>query len=242
MTAHIPLPGSARALLPNSRPAGPVDSSEITSLTIRLRSMGDVDELEKSVQKQSRQPLSSRRYLKREDFAKKHGASAADLDLIEDLAHEHNLTVVHRCSAERSIILRGRLGDLLNAFPADVRLYHHASGAYRGRQGEIRIPDKLAGIVTGVFGFDTRPKHRATLRRALAAAGPGGDNGVAATVFASRYHFPAAFKKKTLNGAGQTIGIIELGGGFRQTDIAAYFKALGLDIAISTRRPPEPSR
>ncbi|MEP6549046.1 MAG: S53 family peptidase [Gammaproteobacteria bacterium] len=229
MAAHTPLPGSARVLLPNSRPAGPADSSEITSITVRLRSMGDVDELEKMVQKQSRQPLSSRRYLKREDFAKKHGASAADLDLIEDLAHEHNLTVVHRCSAERSIILRGRLGDLLDAFPADVRIYHHASGTYRGRQGEIQIPDKLAGIVTGVFGFDTRPKHRATLRRAVAAAsGPGGDTGVAATAFAARYHFPTAFKNKALNGMGQTIAIIELGGGYRSSDLKIFFKEIGV--------------
>jgi kumamolisin len=40
---------------------------------------------------------------------------------------------------------------------------------------------------------------------------------------AQAYKFPA-----TATGAGQTIGIIELGGGYRQSDITAYFKSLGL--------------
>jgi kumamolisin len=40
---------------------------------------------------------------------------------------------------------------------------------------------------------------------------------------AQAYQWPA-----TASGAGQTIGIIELGGGYRQTDLTAYFKTLGL--------------
>ena len=229
MTTHVPLPGSARALLPNSRPAGPVDSSELATLTVRLRSVGDIHELEEFVQKQSREPLAKRKYLRREDFAAKHGASAADFELIEDVAHVHDLTVLHRSAAQRTIILRGRLGDLLNAFPADVRIYHHSGGTYRGRQGEIEIPQQLAGIVTGVFGFDTRPKHRSSYRRAHAsAAGPGVGNGVAASVFAARYKFPTAYKNKPLDGTGQTIGIIELGGGYRASDLTIFFREIGV--------------
>jgi kumamolisin len=37
------------------------------------------------------------------------------------------------------------------------------------------------------------------------------------------YHFPEG-----LDGTGQTIGIVELGGGFRQQDLAAYFKRAGV--------------
>jgi kumamolisin len=40
---------------------------------------------------------------------------------------------------------------------------------------------------------------------------------------AEAYQFPAG-----ASGAGQTIGIIELGGGYRQADLTAYFKTLGL--------------
>src|SRR6185312_7902303 len=69
----------------------------------------------------------------------------------------------HRSAAARTIELRGKLADLLAAFHADVGMYHHSMGTYRGRQGEITVPQELEPIITGVFGFDTRPKQRATV-------------------------------------------------------------------------------
>jgi hypothetical protein len=49
MATRVTVAGSQRTLLPNSRPAGPVDPSETASLTIRLRSAGDSAALEKRV-------------------------------------------------------------------------------------------------------------------------------------------------------------------------------------------------
>jgi kumamolisin len=225
-TSHIALPGSKHTLLANSRPAGPVDPKEIASLTVRVRSVGDPAALEERVQQQSREPLADRTYLSRAELALSHGAKAEDLDLVEQFAHQHNLIVAHRSAAERSIVLKGTLGDLLSLFPADVQVYHHSTGTYRGRQGEIQIPTALAGIVTGVFGFDSRPKHRYS-RRTTLAAGPGGGNGVASTEFAKRYNFPQTYQGQTLDGTGQTIAIVELGGGFRSSDLKVYFKEIG---------------
>ncbi len=197
MASYVPLPGSKRTLLPNSRPAGPVDRSEMASITVRVRSAGDPAALERQVYEQSQKPLQDRTYLSREELAKTNGASAADLDQIEQFAQRHNLMVVHRSAAERSIVLSGKLGDLLNAFPADVEIYHHSSGSYRGRRGEISIPVELQGVITGIFGYDTRPKHRAPRRRRILTsdAGPGGNQGVAATEFAKRYNFPTTFSR-----------------------------------------------
>jgi kumamolisin len=231
MAGYVTLPGSKRSLLPNSRAAGPVDHSEIDSLTIRVRSVGNTQELEKRVYDESVKPLAERTYVSRADLAASHGASAADLDLVEQFAQQHNLMVVHRSAAERSIVLQGALGDLLNAFPAEVGIYHHASGTYRGRRGEISLPKELEGIVTGVFGYDTRPKHRAPhQRKMMAQSGPGGGNGVAATFFAQRYHFPSTYQGKKLDGTGQTIAIVELGGGFRASDLKIFFKEIGVPL------------
>src|SRR5262249_48996635 len=100
---------------------------------------------------------------------------------------------------------------------------------YRGRRGEITLPQELSHIVTGVFGFDTRPKRRAPHRQKSAAhGGPGGQNGVAATEFAARYNFPTEFDGTTLDGTGPTIAIIELGGGFRSSDLQAFFREIGM--------------
>ncbi len=231
MAVYVPLPGSKRSLLPKSRPAGPVDPSEIASLTVRVRSSGDAAALAKRVYDQASQPLADRKYLTRQELAAQHGASKDDLDKIEAFAQNHNLFVVHRSAAERSIVLRGKLSDLLAAFPADVQIYHHSTGTYRGRQGEISIPQPLDKIVTGVFGFDTRPKHRsARVQHLVAKDGPGGNNGVAATEFATRYNFPTNFNGVTLDGTGQTIAIIELGGGFQTSDLQVFFQEIGVPL------------
>jgi len=229
MAVYVPLPGSKRALLPNSRAAGPIDPMDITSVTVRVRSSGDPQALVARVYEQASRPLAERRYLTHDELAVSHGASKQDLDKIEELAREHDLAVVRRSALERSMTLRGRLGDLLGAFHADVGVYHHASGTYRGRKGEISVPQELSGIVTGVFGFDTRPKHRSPHRQKSAANnGPGGSKGVAATEFANRYNFPSTADGASLDGTGQTIAIIELGGGYRTSDLSVFFQEIGV--------------
>jgi kumamolisin len=244
MAVYVPLPGSQKSLLPNSRPAGPVDPSELASLTVRVRSTGDPKALEKRVYEQAAKPLAKREYLTHEQLAEQHGASKDDLDKIEAFAQQHDLFVVHRSAAARTIELKGKLADLRAAFHADVGMYHHSTGTYRGRQGEITVPQELQPIITGVFGFDTRPKHRATNpgrksrprrgQTSRAAAGPGGQNGVASTEFASRYNFPTRSNGTKLDGTGQTIAIIELGGGYRTSDLKVYFHEIGVQTPTVT--------
>jgi kumamolisin len=169
--------------------------------------------------------------MSRAELAAAHGADPRDLELVEHYAQKHDLSVVHRSAAERSIVLRGSLSDLLNAFPARVQMYHHSSGTYRERLGEISIPKELEGVITGIFGFDTRRKHRSPNRsKIISMSGPGGGNGVAATDFAKRYNFPAQFNGQKLDGSGQTIAIIELGGGYRSSDLTAYFQEIGAAV------------
>ena len=229
MAKYIPLPGSTRTLMPNSRPAGPINSSEIASVTVRVRSVGNPESLAKTAYDLAKTPVAERKYLSHDELEKQHGASQEDLDKIEHFAQQHDLTVVYRSAPERCVVLKGKLGDLLKAFHADVQIYHHSTGTYRGRRGEITMPSELSGIVTGVFGFDNRPKRREPTRmKTRAQDGPGGDNGVAATDFAKRYNFPVNQNGAALDGAGQTIAIIELGGGYRNSDLQIFFREIGV--------------
>ena len=226
MPTYVTLPGSERTLLPDSRLAGPVDPSAMASVTVRVRSAKNPADLIKKAYDLAKMPLSKRKYMTHAQLEKMYGAKQADLDKVEHFAQKHNLTVAHRSAAARSVVLRGKLGDLLSAFQADVKLYHHAAGIYRGRRGEIELPEDLSGVVTGVFGLDTRPKHRAFRRQKRAALqGPNSQNGVAATEYAKRYNFPAG-----VDGAGQTIAIIELGGGYRNSDLRVFFQEIGVPL------------
>ena len=250
---HVPLRASHRTLLHNSRLVCACKKTEVATLTIRVRSKGNMAELEEHVRKESLKPAAKRKYLSVQDITDRYGANAEDLDEVEAVATEHNLTVVHRHDCHRVVMLRGTLGDLMAAFPANVGQYEHPTvGAYRAQIGEVQIPSHLDGIVTGVFGYDTRPRRRGPPLRgsggrggafaAAAAAGAArpraGDqldpDGVPATVFAKRYNFPTQYKGKTLDGKGQTIAIVELGGGYRTSDIRAYFTALRLPIPTVT--------
>lgn len=135
MSTYTTLPGSKRTLLPNSRAAGPVNPSEIASITVRVRSAGDPNALAKKAYELANTPIAKRKYLTHEELEKQHGANQDDLDKVEHFAQQHDLTVVHRSAPERSIVLKGKLGNLLAAFNADVQMYHHATGTYRRQKG-----------------------------------------------------------------------------------------------------------
>ncbi len=228
MSVYVPLIGSKRELLPNSRAAGPVDLSEIVSLTIRVRSVGEPMDLVQQAHELGRTPVAERRYLTHAELAQRHGAAEADLDAVAEFARARNLTVVRRSAVERQVVVKGPLGELIAAFHADLGMYHHSTGAYRGRQGEIAIPEELHGIVTGVFGFDTRLRHRKRHPGGGRARGRGGHSGVIATEYAARYRFPTESNGVKLDGAGQTIAIIELGGGYRTGDLQTFFSDAGV--------------
>ena len=52
---------------------------------------------------------------------------------------------------------------------------------------------------------------------------------MAATEFAARYNFPPT-ERHAVDGPGQTIAIIELGGGFRTSDLQVFFGEIGSPV------------
>jgi kumamolisin len=159
-------------------------------------------------------------YHTREEYASLHGADPADIALIEAFAQEYGLTVSERSVARRAVVLKGPAGKMQTAFGTSLAHYDTPSGGYRGRTGPITIPAGLDGAVVAVLGLDNRPAAKPHLRMAHAAKASAG---LAPTAVAQAYHFPGG-----VNGTGQTIGIIELGGGFRTTDLKTYFSEVGV--------------
>ena len=145
MPTFVPIPGSSRRLQPNSRPAGRPDRSEPTRVTIRVRSKGDLAELEAEAYELGATPIAQRTYLTPPELEAPYGSSPEDLDAVEAYGREHDLTATHRSALERTVTLSGKLGDVLAAFPADVGIYHSPMGTYRGRVGTVGIPSELGG-------------------------------------------------------------------------------------------------
>src|SRR6202011_4764173 len=101
----------------------------------------------------------------------------------------------------------------------------------RSRIGSLSVPASVHPVVMAVLGLDNRPVAKPHFRRRK--AGPialAGGNAIPAGAFspvqlAHLYNFPTH-----TTGAGQTIAIIELGGGYRMNDLRTYFSTLNVTL------------
>ena len=209
-----------------------VNSDERVEITLILRRPPEKGPLlhAASAMNVGQQRIRERSYLTHSQFNERHGSSSEDLAKVEAFAREHELTVVDVNSGARSIKLSGPLGKLVSLFPVDeLHEYEGPTGRFRAHSGPVSIPTELAGIVTAVFGLDTRPAVRP---RTISAA----PKTTTFTVpqLAGLYNFP-----QHLDGSGQCIAIVAMndasdgtatGGGFRQSDLQAYFGSMGLPV------------
>jgi len=218
------LPGSERQALAGATVVGDVHPDERIEVTLRLRPKSALQTLQPQRFYDDAHP-GQRPYLTREAFAAAHGADAQDIAKVVEFAKTHDLAVVETHAARRSVVLAGTAKSLGAAFGVTLQQFEHEGGAYRGRTGAISVPAALDGIVEGVFGLDNRPQARPHFQRHEPARGLEARAAASftPTALAQIYGFPAGS-----DGAGQCIGLIELGGGYRPKDLKAYFAGLGL--------------
>ena len=214
-----------RVTLPGSEREPAVGSQEVSAIPPDERVVVSVIMARKQELPTQSGGLSTRR-IPRQDFHEKYGADPNDISLVEAFARTAGLTVVESSVPKRRVMLSGPGAAISKAFGAKVACYRMgASGPlYRERRGPLTIPAELESAVIAVLGIDNRPVARAHLRirPAQAAAVSYTPPQVAAL-----YNYPTG-----LTGAGQTVGIIELGGGYTTADLQTYFSQLGI---------PEPS-
>jgi kumamolisin len=162
----------------------------------------------------------------REEFAAKHGADGAAIEKVKEFAKEYDLSVTEVSAARRTVKLEGTAANMRRAFEVKLDRYEHEGHQYRARTGGIQVPSDLAPSVEAVLGLDDRPQARTHFRvrgqRAPRAAASAGTSFTPRQV-AQLYQFPL-----DVDGSGQTVGILEFGGGFRTADLQNYFSSLGL--------------
>jgi kumamolisin len=170
-----------------------------------------------------RQPLGERRYLTRRELAARYGADRKDLAAIEDFATEHGLRVRQASAGRRSVVLVGPASRMQDAFSTRLSRYSSPEGDYRGRSGHLHVPARVAPAIEAVLGLDDRPQattaHRVVPHERLEQARK---TSFTPPRIAELYDFP-----RDLDGRGQRIGVIELGGGFRRSKLRSYFEKLG---------------
>lgn len=213
--------GSDRVVLSGARLTGAANPQERVEVTVIVRP-GLSNQAVPSAESIGAQAPDERSYLTREEFETSHGASPEDIAKVESFARQQGLDVKEENLARRSLVLSGTVAQLSSAFGVQLANYQHPDGAYRGRTGPIYIPQELSAIIQAVLGLDDRPQAKPHFRSHTHRHG---DASYTPPQLAKLYNFPPG-----LNGEGECIGILELGGGSRAEDLGAYFAALGIPL------------
>jgi kumamolisin len=226
----VQLPGSERTRLEAATPAGQLDTSERAQLTLVLRRRAEIPA----------EIVEGPTVLTHDQLAEQYGADPADVDLVRQTLTGLGLEITEVHASTRRVKVAGTIGALSSAF--GVTLQQVASPdpktggtvTHRYREGPLFVPAALDGVVLAVLGLDTRPQARPHFRSLGGASSAGtGVRAAAAAAggtyppnqVADLYKFPAG-----TTGAGQTIAVIELGGGFATSDLDTYFGGLGIAV------------
>lgn len=239
------LSGSERSVLPGSRHLGPADPAEQLTVTVMVRSRADGEF--RSMADKLAQGDRSFKPMAREEYGKKFGADPKDLATVSSFAKSHGLQVAQEDGAQRMVVLSGTVAQFNAAFGVQLQRYEHEKCNYRGRTGSLQIPDALHDVVTAVLGLDNRPqarthfRFRPTVPSSIPSSSPSSSPSSTPssirppirpqaeasvsylpTQLATIYQFPAG------TGQGQCVGLIELGGGYNNSDLQAYFSKVGV--------------
>jgi kumamolisin len=214
---RVTVAGSDRKAASAAQSLGPVDPSTPIHVTVVLRRKNELPETAAV----NSPPLSSA------ELGERYGADPADVTALVNLLESHGVTVESADAASRRVRASGPAGTLSELFGTDldqVRTTDPVTGQaieHRARQGALSVPAEIGDAVVAVLGLDNRPQARTRLVAPAAAA-------AASTSYnpiqlAAIYGAPA-----NTDGTGQTLAIIELGGGFNQSDLDHYFGGLGI--------------
>ncbi len=210
----VVLPGSHRIEAPGAAVPDPIDTQSEMEVTVKLRRKAPLPEINPD-----------RPQILTPEELMQYGASQEEVDRAAKAFAEYGLKVTGTDLAARSLYLSGTVAAVEAAFGTKLSNFQTADGTQRGRSGDLYIPAELSGIVEGVFGLDERRVVRERQARppeAARAAHP--QIGLFAGQLADLYHFPAG------DGSGQTIALLEFGGGYFAKDLAHFCKLAQISL------------
>jgi len=199
-------------------PTAPVNRRHLSATTRYLGLHAPDEPLDVTLVLRRRQPLKlPMPPLQHAEFAARHGADPADVERLRAFGLQHGMQELACDLARRTLHWRCNVKSLQQVFGVRLGRYQMAPGGatFVGCEQAPTLPDPA---VIAVLGLDRRPVAHPHFR--IAQAQPS----VAYTPLqiGQLYDFPVG------DGTGQTIAIIELGGGYQPADLDTYFNGLGL--------------
>ena len=216
---HVLLPGSSRPPLTGVERVGPVDPDEEIDFTVVLRRRGDLplDLVE------GPDTVSSA------EFTQRFGADPADIDRVRTVFQVAGVRITDVHPGSRRLAAAGPASAVNALFGTELNvvlnqpLIGDGPFRHRARSGDLRVPAALDGIITAVLGLDSRQQARPRFRYNAHDDAKPTNTSYNPPILADVYNFPP-----DADGTGQIAAIIELGGGFGQSDLDTYFGGLSI--------------
>lgn len=209
-----------KAATPHGDKIGPTDSNAEITVTVMVKSKASDQEVDQTLQKiidGKQKPLSNK------EFDERFGADPNSLTNVLKFAKDNALTADKADASSGQVKLRGKVQDFCKAFNVQLDDYKDGPFVSRQRQGNISVPKDLANDIQGVFGLENSKLAQPHLKKLPADQKPQASTSYLPNEVADLYHFP-----KENMGTGQSVGIIELGGGLDLQDNSQYYKDHGL--------------
>ena len=218
MPDMVEIAGSDRREPDGARLIGPAPSDERITVSILVKQR---PEGLQRYREYAAMPPSQRPQLDPDEINAVYGADPNEISKVEEFASEHGLDVdPPGPPPDRTVQVSGTVGQLSALFDTPLNLYDYRGKTFRGRTGRVKVPAEVSDSVEAVFGLDNRPIGR---RRVTTAPGTSTTNLLGALDVAQAYNLPT-----NLDGTGQTIAILEFGGGYRTTDLDKFFGEISL--------------
>jgi len=166
-----------------------------------------------------------RQFLTLAQFADRYGASAEDYEKVIAWATSHNLKATRH--ANRLLVaVNGSVADIEKVLNVHLNLARRANGSV------FHMPDAEPSLELDVPIEHISNLDDYVLPRRASGSGPGGS-------YTGQDFRNAYASCTTLDGTGQTIGILMLDG-FAQSDVTSYFssKSLGMPLSVQIDGPP----
>jgi hypothetical protein len=226
LQSHVAAPSDAKLM-------GRMPASERLSLAISLP-LRNEDQLHALLQ-QLYDPASPnyRHFLTAQQFTEQFSPTVADYQRVIGFAQSHGLKVTHTFANRLVVDVTGTVANIEQAFQVRMQVYQHPTENRTFYAPDVE-PTVDAGLpVLSVVGLSTFDLPHPMLKRALpnqavhsnqTGSGPGGQ-------FLGSDMRTAYGGGTTLDGAGQVVGLIELGP-YRLSDVLSYFSTLSQPLNV----------
>ena len=224
-----PLPSKLAA--PASEAAlGNVPDSQLLGfgLTLPLRNSAELQVLLR--EQQDPKSPQYHRYLSKEEFADRFAPTQADYDRVVSFAKASGFTVVRTFPDRLLVNLRATPSQINKTFAVTMQFHQRATETRKYYAPDVEPSIESSLPILNVVGLSTREIPQSMLVHANKIQGNTTGSGQQGQFLGSDMR--AAYAPGvSVDGAGQTVGLIELGP-YNVSDVQAYFKAVNQPLNV----------